>query len=447
LIIDQKKKIHTSESRPSRTFCTVILHRQQNKKNHPHYAYHQTKKMSRQSSASSSSSSSAHDPTPKPESEVDGRPTFVVTFGAACRGSEQKKGRRHRRGTQDDIDPSANGGGGSNDTDRAQKALGTKRAHCRDSVSEASETKRVVEPESRGRAHPKAKKLKATRESASRKPRKKPDVDQKSPAPPKPFGTSWRWVVEFRHLGWWLSDGDVHRALDDESCTASNSVVLSSDCALFVGKVALRHRALADGHITLAELDPQNTVPHMQVRPDASRRSVANYRSLQGRRFLVDDSTITADRDLIKLELAPKLHYTLLFAPGLASRTNLRVLLWETLALLSKRPELIQHYVKAAASDFGKRAAAWWTFCARCRRDASSSAPDNVSVPAYPDDVLPPPDWMPEEKEDTSQFDGLRVSAIGLVMESGSDSPSAIPTSSGASEPDDVADDDDGVAV
>lgn len=207
-------------------------------------------------------------------------------------------------------------------------------------------------------------------------------------------------LVEVKHMGYWITDEKgVHRATTDESCNR-NSIMLTSDCLLYVYKLALRHLLLSRGVITEEDIDPANAIPHIKVRSDA-KDPFSKYKKIQGKKFLVEESMLSVKSDFLTIELDEKLdlHCTMIYSKGLKKRVDSLEAFKEMLTLLNKNPDMIQEY--AALPYFGQDAIAYWV----------------ETKDAYPKNITPPKDWKPAQKiTDEEKFSKFKVSPAGSVI-------------------------------
>ena len=179
--------------------------------------------------------------------------------------------------------------------------------------------------------------------------------------------------VQLNHRGFWTtnSNGD-HLPSLDETCNR-NSVMLSSDCLLYVYKLALRHLLLSMQIVQPSEIDPANLVPHVVVRKSKDD-PFSKYKSIQDEHFFISTEDLSTKSDFIMIELDKKrdLHMTLIYSKGIGKKINLLEAFTNIIKLLNYRPELIASY--SSLEYFGFKEMEYWY-------ESGSSYPNNILIP------------------------------------------------------------------
>lgn len=179
--------------------------------------------------------------------------------------------------------------------------------------------------------------------------------------------------VALKNEGFWTTDiNGLHLPNLDESCNR-NSVMLSSDCLLYVYKIALRHLLLSMNIIQPSEVDPANLVPHVVVRKNKDD-PFSKYKSIKDENFLITETDVSSKSDFIIIELDKKrdLHMTLIYSKGIGKKINLVEAFTNVIKLLNYQPELIQLY--SSLKYFGKDEIEYWY-------DTGSLYPHNILIP------------------------------------------------------------------
>jgi hypothetical protein len=179
--------------------------------------------------------------------------------------------------------------------------------------------------------------------------------------------------VGLKHQGFWTTNiNGIHVPNLDESCNR-NSVMLYSDCLLYVHKIALRHLLLSMHIIQPSEIDPANLVPHVVVRKNKDD-PFSKYKSIQDENFLISEADISSKLDFIMVELDKKrdLHMTLIYSKGIGKKINLIEAFTNVIKLLNFKPELIELY--SSLKYFGNNEIEYWY-------DTGSLYPNNISIP------------------------------------------------------------------
>lgn len=182
--------------------------------------------------------------------------------------------------------------------------------------------------------------------------------------------------IDVSHRGFWITTDGKHLALDDASCRTRNSVLLDSTCLLYVWKLALRHFLITQEWIDERDLDAQNLVPHIKIRPDANAGS-AGYQDIK-QTFRLNESNFSAKKDFLTIELDQKRdwHFTLIYSKGLGRKHDLLEAFRQVMKVLHSNEQLIPQY--SALPYFGKDAALYWS----------------QSKSLYPHNVVPPTDFV-----------------------------------------------------
>lgn len=181
-------------------------------------------------------------------------------------------------------------------------------------------------------------------------------------------------AVTIADLGFWTTDNNgIHKPNADVS-VKSNSVMFSSDCELYVCKLALRHFLLSK-KIIPPFIDPGNLVSHMVVRSDRNR-GFADYSAMKGKTVTVTTSMLTAKNDFLMVELnrntTPDLHTTLIFSKGIGKKVDLIAAFETVVKILRAYPILIEQY--KSLPYFGQSAIKYW-------HDTGDLYPFNVIQP------------------------------------------------------------------
>ena len=202
--------------------------------------------------------------------------------------------------------------------------------------------------------------------------------------------------VEVQHDGFWITTKDgVHISTKDESCNR-NSVLLRSDCLLYVYKLALRHLLLTLRVITPENIDAANLVPHVVVRKNP-RDPFSKYDAIQHEQFILEESSFSSKADFLIVELDRKrdLHMTLVYAKRLGKQINLVAAFQFVVQLLNAHPHLIEQYIDL--SYFGEREIRYWY----------------KSYEDYPLNVKCPNDYIPSPPPIRKQ---VTTTAAGTIM-------------------------------
>jgi hypothetical protein len=150
--------------------------------------------------------------------------------------------------------------------------------------------------------------------------------------------------VILNHDGFWITKDGKHQSTTDITCN-SKSVILSPKCMLYVYKLALRHLLLSMKMISPCDLDSQNIVPHVVVRKN-NHDSNSYYDVIQGEKFSIGESSISAKKDflIIEIDRVRNLHTTLIYSKNIGSRVNLLAAFKSVVILLNKYPYLAEYY-------------------------------------------------------------------------------------------------------
>lgn len=211
-------------------------------------------------------------------------------------------------------------------------------------------------------------------------------------------GAPWLPVqVEFRHLGFWITNSEGrHLSTDDPAC-GRNSVMLAPNCLLAIYKVALRHYLLSLGIISPQEIDNQNLIPHVVVRKN-EKDSKSSFHSVQGEKFLImaEDLSSKSDFLIAELDRVRDLHITLFYSKGIKKRVDLLESFKKVLQILNTYPELIGKY--AALEGYGEKEIEYWF----------------RNVESYPFQINRPSDWSPVKPPPKKEY---RVSSAGSLLD------------------------------
>lgn len=206
--------------------------------------------------------------------------------------------------------------------------------------------------------------------------------------------------IEVVHSGFWITDNSgVHKSTLDETCDR-NSIMLTSESLLYVYKVALRHYLLSLHVISPCNIDPANLIPHIKVR-DNKNDSFSKYKLMQNKRYIIDVNKLSARKDFLTIELdeVKDLHCTLIYSKKIGDKIDLIAAFKTIIRLLNSFPNLIDEYKKL--DYFGQMNINYWY-------ENSDKYPFNIQLPV---DYVPP-----EEEDDNSFFDSLKLSAAGSIL-------------------------------
>jgi len=200
--------------------------------------------------------------------------------------------------------------------------------------------------------------------------------------------------IEIKHIGYWITNDNIHTSTNDNYCD-NNSVMLSSDCLLYVYKIALRHYLLSKQIISPKDIDPQNLVPHIVVRNN-KRDINNNFDEIQNEKFVITKESLSLKSNFLLLELdeTRNLHMTLIFSKRIGSQCNLIEAFDEVLGYLNKYPNMIETYKEL--EYFGNDHTKYWY-----------NTPDS-----FPFKINKPLDYIPEKKKDLN----YKTSAAGTII-------------------------------
>lgn len=190
--------------------------------------------------------------------------------------------------------------------------------------------------------------------------------------------TSLPVCVKLSYNGFWVtSSHDKHVSVNDETCDR-NSVMLDTNCLLYVYKLALRHYLLSKRIITPYDIDAQNLVPHVVVRKSRGDTQ-SKYNTVNGESFIIDESMLSVKNDFLLIELDEKrdLHMTLIYSKKIKSKCDLKEALKTVIGNLNEYPESIALY--SNLDYFGEAEADYWY-----------NTPDS-----YPLDICRPLNYQP----------------------------------------------------
>lgn len=168
--------------------------------------------------------------------------------------------------------------------------------------------------------------------------------------------------IEIKHCGFWITNSSgIQISTSDENCDR-NSVMLSAECLLYTYKLAFRHLLLSMRVITPRDIDAANLVPHIKVRENKND-PFSKYKSLQGKKYIIDNGQVSVKKDFITLEVDEKndLHCTLIYSKKIGDRINLLESFKTVIQTLNTYPELIKQY--SELPYFGQQCINYWYDC------------------------------------------------------------------------------------